>query len=54
MGRNALTEWTNEELAIIKRRETLSNGKVWPMSEWDYTEFEEFFQELKGLKHDDT
>lgn len=32
---------------ILRRRERLSDGSIWPRSQWDYTEWEEAFEELK-------
>lgn len=32
---------------IVKRRETLSDGSRWPISKWDYTEWDEALQEYR-------
>ena len=50
MGGDALDTYTEQEREIIKRRETLSDGSIWPMHMWDYTEWEEFLLEVQSLK----
>lgn len=41
---------TNEEITemVLRRRETEGN-RPWPRTQWDYTEWEEAFDEIRGL-----